>query len=130
MIGLADAEAIAASARHLLAERRKYERLSEKGCKGDLTPKQVQKSNADLNWAAMAISKAEAAFHAACVDGGIADLREPSAYAQREFRPSGWHCFPYTPPQPRALNDGAHPPVVQDMINMIGLARNAGKEAA
>lgn len=105
MIDLSDAEAISAAAKRLLAERKSYERLSEKARRDDLTSKQAQKANADLNWQAMAVIKAEDALHAACVDGDIADLREASAYAERELRPSGWHRYAYTPPQPRALSN-------------------------
>lgn len=104
MIDLADAQAILEAAKHLVAERKSYERISDRA-RGDLSPKQAQKANADLNWQAMAVIKAEDRLHAACVDGGAADLRSVDAYAPRELRPSGWHTYSYTPPQPRSYRE-------------------------
>lgn len=99
---VADCEVIARIAKDLLAERKKYERISERrhNCH---TPKQHQKLAADLNWQAMHLVKLETQLHVACVDAGIADLREPSHYAERHFHPSGWHHYTWTPPQPKGL---------------------------
>ena len=102
MIHVADIQCVSDLAKRYLVERRKYERLSEKSHTA-ATPKQNQKANVDLNWQAMELSKIEAALHAACVDADLADLREPSAYDDREFRPSGWHIYNFSPPKPRSL---------------------------
>lgn len=102
MIDLSDIERIVAVSKLLLSERKKYARTSERWT-GDVSPKQAQKLNADLNWQAMAIIKLEAELHAACVDGGVADLREPESYADRELRPSGWHRYHWSPTKPKSL---------------------------
>lgn len=102
MIDLADIQRVADLAKSYLAERKKYERLSEK-CFGELTPRQAQKASADLNWQAMALEKIEMSLHTACVDAGLADIRDASAYRERTFRPSGWHTYNFEPPKPREL---------------------------
>lgn len=102
MIDLADIQRVSDLAKRYLADRKKYERIIDRS-HAAASPKQSQKSSADLSWAAMDLIKQEAALHAACVDAGIADLREPAAYAPREFRPSGWHVYSFDPPKPRAL---------------------------
>jgi hypothetical protein len=106
MIDLDDIQRVADLAKSYLAERKRFERMSDRARQAG-TPKQAQKTSTDLNWQAMGLSKIEAALHAACVDAGLADLREASAYAQREFRPSGWHVYPFTPPRPRSFEEVA-----------------------
>lgn len=101
-----DCERIASLAKNLLAERKKYERRSN-ARHDELSSKQAQKLNVDLNWAAMEIDKIERQLHVACVDAGIADLREPSHYTERHYHPSGWHHYTWTPPQPAALTRDA-----------------------
>lgn len=103
MIDTNDIQRVADLAKSYLAERKKFERMSDKSC-GEMTPKQRQKSNADMNWQAMGLDKLEASLHAACVDAGIADLRDAETYAQRIFRPSGWHTYPFDPPKPRCFS--------------------------
>lgn len=95
-------EAVVSLAKNLLAERKKYERISTRAHTAE-TPKQHQKANADLNWQAMAMLKLETQLHVACVDAGLADLRDASHYAEKHFYPSGWHHYVWTPPQPKAL---------------------------
>jgi hypothetical protein len=102
VIDLADIQRLSDLAKSYLADRKRYERMLDKSSALQ-APKQAQKSSTDLSWLAMAMSKTEAALHAACVDAGVADLREPTAYADREFRPSGWHTYNFSPPKPRAL---------------------------
>ena len=102
MIDLDQIEAVATFAKSLLSERKKYERISERS-HGELTPKQHQKANADLNWQAMAMLKIEMQLHVACVDAGLADLRQTDHYGEKHFHPSGWHHYVWTPPQPKAL---------------------------
>ena len=105
MIDLADAQAILEAAKSLVAERKSYERISDRACSDTLSSKQAQKANADLNWQALAVIKAEDRLHAACVNGDVADLRPSEAYAPRELRPSGWHTYSYTPPRPRSYSE-------------------------
>lgn len=97
---------ILALAKRLHAEGVKFERraASRDRCH---TPKQHQKLEADLNWAAMEMIKIEVQFHVACVDAGIADLRPPAHYAERDFHPSGWHHYKWTPPLPEIMKERA-----------------------
>jgi hypothetical protein len=89
-------------AKSYLAERKRYARISERRLQ-DQTPKQAQKLDADLNWAAMDLLKIEANLHVACVNAGLADLREAGHYAEREFNPSAWHRYRWTPNQPERM---------------------------
>jgi hypothetical protein len=100
VIDLADIQRVHDLAKRYLADRKKYERLIDRSHAAD-TPKQSQKAGTDLSWAAMDLIKQEAALHAACVDAGLADLRNSDAYAMRELRPSGWHVYAFDPPKPR-----------------------------
>lgn len=102
MIDTADIQRVVDLAKSYLAERKKFERMSDRS-HDTTTPKQAQKSNADMNWQAMALCKIEAGLHAACVDAGLADVRNASEYDERVFRPSGWHEYRFDPPKPRAL---------------------------
>lgn len=102
MIDLADIQRVADLAKSYLAERKRYDRISERAFAAQ-SPKQSQKAAADLNWQAMGMIKLEAALHAACVDAGVADLREAEAYQEQILRPSGWHTYPFEPPKPRSL---------------------------
>lgn len=97
-----DCERILAIAKRLVSERRKYDKRSD-GRDRATTPKQISKLNVDLNWAAMEICKIEVELHVACVDAGLAELREPLHYAERHFHPSGWHHYTWTPPQQRNM---------------------------
>lgn len=97
-----DCERIASIAKRLLAERRQYERRAA-GRDKAITPKQITRLNTDLNWQAMEIVKVEHELHVACVDAGLADLREASHYGPRDFHPSGWHHYRWEPVKPRAL---------------------------
>lgn len=108
MIDIADIQRVADLAKSYLVERKKYDRLSERAFSAS-TPRQSQKANVDLNWQAMAMSKIEASLHAACVDAGVADLRDAEAYGQQIFRPSGWHTYPFDPPKPRILTEQVQP---------------------
>ena len=70
---------------------------------GELSPKQCQKLKADLNWAAMELTKIEKNLHVACVDAGLADLRDPRHYETQDFHPWGWHHYRWQCNQPKAL---------------------------
>lgn len=104
MIDLADIERVVALSKSYLTERKKYERLSEKALIGGMSSKQAQKASTDLNWQAMALEKIEAELHTACVDAGVADLRDERHYGERIFRPSGWHEYNFTPTKPRCFS--------------------------
>jgi hypothetical protein len=102
MIDIADAKRVAEIAIRLRSAIQRFDKRREAWDR-DPSPKQAQKLNADLNWAGMDIDKIERELHVACVDAGIADLRDASHYDTRDYRPSGWHHYQWTPPQPRSL---------------------------
>ena len=104
MIDIKDIEAIVASSKAYLADRKRYEKMSARG--GDyssMTQKAIQKLNADLGWAAMDLIKKEAQLHTDCVNAGLADMRDERHYSTRELHPSAWHKYNYTPPLPRCM---------------------------
>ena len=104
MINLLDIERVVFLATSYRKQRKDFARLSDKST-GDMTPKQREKSNADLAWAAMAMVRLEATLHAACVDAGLADLRDAGAYAPRALRGTGHHQLSFEPDLPRAFSD-------------------------
>lgn len=106
MIDLLDIERVFLLATSYRKHRKDFARLSDKSC-GEMTPKQREKSNADMAWAAMALIRTEASLHAACVDAGLADLRDESAYAERDLRGTGHHRLPFQPDRPRAYSRDA-----------------------
>lgn len=99
---LADAERLHEITKRLLAEQRKYERIQSRDTR-DATPKQRAKHTNDLNYQAHAIVRIEAELHAACVDASIADLRSPEEYAERDWKPTGFHHYRWTPARPSSL---------------------------
>lgn len=101
MIPLEDIERLYEAVKALRDERRKAERISKRAFAAE--GRQRQKASVDLNWQAMHVERLTAAAHAAAVDAGIADLRDPSYYADRVSRPSAWHDYRWTPALPRAL---------------------------
>lgn len=99
---LEDVERLAEAVKRLLTERRKMAKLGDKCLRDGLSSKQAQKASTDLNWQAMGVAKVEAEVHAAAVDCGLADLREPEHYATRDLNPSPRHRYRWTPPRPRS----------------------------
>jgi len=103
MMRFEDCERLAALARRLLAERKRYNRMRDRALSDSISRTARQKLEADLNWAAMEIEKMEITLHVACVDAGLADRREPQHYEQRYFRPSSFHTYTWQPPLPRSM---------------------------
>lgn len=97
---LLDLDRLFDAVKTLRSEARKMAKLSEKARSAGLG-KPSQKASTALNWQAMAVIKAEATAHAAAVDCGIADRREPEHYATRDLHPSGFHQYRWNPPRPR-----------------------------
>lgn len=105
MIDIVDIEAVLSTTKHYLAERKRYAKICEHSNQDytQISPKQVQKINADLGWAAMELVKIEAQLHADCVNAGVADLRGLDHYEDGELRPSAWHRYKFVKPIPRIL---------------------------
>lgn len=105
MLALDEIARILALAKSYQADRKRYARISERRMAGELSPKQCGKLEADLNWAAMDLAKIEKNLHVACVDAGLADLRDPRHYETQEFNPSAWHRYPWKCTTPKAMEE-------------------------
>jgi len=97
---LDDVEALFAVVKNLRDERRKMARLSDKAFHAD-TPKARSKSTVDLNWQAFHVVRLEHAVHAAAVNCGLADRREPSRYEPYSVKLTGFHEYQMVPTKPR-----------------------------
>jgi hypothetical protein len=102
---LKDVEALFDAVKHLRDERRKMERLSEKAMKADAGPA-YQKAVTNLNWQAHHVVRLEHTAHAAAVDCGLADLREPDHYRPYTVKLTGFHEYEVKPCLPLQLSKG------------------------
>ena len=100
---LEDLDELKEISKRLVKEKRTMDRLCSASGRTDLTPKQVEKANADANWQGMELSKLEHEAHAIAVNCGIADRLAPECYESVEFHPSPFHTFTYQPRKPRSL---------------------------
>lgn len=99
---LDDVERLFNAVKNLRDERRKMQKLSDKGLHAE-GPKASQKANVDLNWQAFHVNKIEHAVHAAAVDCGFADLRSPEHYRSYSVKLTGFHEYEVNPDKPRDL---------------------------
>ncbi len=65
----------------------------------ELTPKQAQKRNTDLNWIGMEQIKRRHNLHSYAVELGIADNKGNDGYEKIELT-DGWHRFNFQPRKP------------------------------
>lgn len=105
MSTLETAERVFAAAKQLRDEHRKFQRIKDRYPHSG-TPKQKQKAATDLDWQAHHIVKIEHALHAACVDAGLADAREPEHYRPYTVKLTGFHEYEVVPPVPASLATG------------------------
>lgn len=103
---LEDIEALFAAVKNLRDERRKMARLSERAMSA-AQGKSSQKANVDLNWQAFHVNKIEHAAHAAAVDCGIADARDPEHYRPYSVNLTGFHVYEVVPQKPRGFTERA-----------------------
>lgn len=97
-----DVERLFAAVKLLHAERKKMERMSEKARTAPLG-KASQKASTDLTWQAFHVNKLEHRVHAAAVDCGLAEPREPDAYKPYSVKLSGFHEYEVVPDRPRGM---------------------------
>lgn len=95
-----DVERLFDAVKNLRDERRKMQKLSDKALAAE-GPKASQKANVDLNWQAFHINRIEHAVHAAAVDCGFADLRDPGHYQTYSVKLTGFHEYEVVPAKPR-----------------------------
>jgi len=100
---LEDVEALFEAVKLLRTERRKMAKLSERARNADHS--KAQKTTVDLNWQAFHVNRLEHAAHAAAVNCGLANLREPADYRPYSVKLTGFHEYEVVPPKPRALID-------------------------
>lgn len=103
---LADVERLFDAVKSLRDERRKMEKLSDKAFHAQ-GPKAQQKASVDLNWQAFHVNRLEHVVHAAAVDCGLADAREPQHYRPYSVKLTGFHEYEVVPPKPRDLSERA-----------------------
>ena len=103
---LEDIETLFAAVKNLRDGRRKMAKLSERAFSAEGV-KARQKSTVDLNWQAFHVNRLEHVAHAAAVDCGLADLREPSHYEPYSVKLTGFHEYEVVPPKPRDLKSRA-----------------------
>ena len=103
---LEDIERLFDAVKNLRDERRKMAKLSDKALHANGT-KASQKANVDLNWQAFHVNRLEHAAHAAAVDCGLADMREPNHYQPYSVKLTGFHEYEVVPPKPRDLTERA-----------------------
>jgi hypothetical protein len=101
---LDDIERLFDAVKNLRDERRKMQKLSDRALAAE-GPKASQKANVDLNWQAFHVNRLEHAAHAAAVDCGLADLREPSHYRTYSVKLTGFHEYEVVPPKPRSMTE-------------------------
>ena len=103
---LDDVENLFNAVKNLRDERRKMQKLSDKALAAE-GPKASQKANVDLNWQAFHVNRLEHTVHAAAVDCGLADLREPEHYRPYSVKLTGFHEYEVVPQKPRDLPERA-----------------------
>ena len=95
-----DVEMLFQKVRLLRAERIKMEKLSHKALHAP-AGKASRKASVDLNLQAFHVVRLEHEVHAAAVDAGIADAREPEHYEPYSVRLSGFHEYEVIPRKPK-----------------------------
>lgn len=101
-----DVERLFDAVKNLRDERRKMQKLSDKALAAEC-PRASQKANVDLNWQAFHVNRLEHVVHAAAVDCGVADVREPEHYRPYSVKLTGFHEYEVVPPKPRDLSERA-----------------------
>lgn len=101
-----DLQRLQSHIKSLIAMRKRLEKLSGKEY-SQMTERAIQKNSADLSWLGMDIDKAEREAHAAAVDCGIADPRDPERYSEVDYRPSSFHHYRHKPTKPRCIAEAA-----------------------
>lgn len=98
---VSEVQAIIEKAKSLEAAIKKYETKRERAGEADL--QRASKYAADLATDSHHLEMLEAALHAACVDAGVADARDPSEYAERSWWLSAMHEQRWKPATPKKL---------------------------
>lgn len=99
---LEDVERLFGFVKQLRDERRKMQKLSDRALHAE-GPKASQRANVDLNWQAFHVNKIEHSVHAAAVDCGLADARDPEHYRPYSVKLTGFHEYEVVPAKPRSL---------------------------
>lgn len=103
MITLEKIDACMDALKTLKASRKKYDKISEKlgqSAPGELSVKQCQKLNADINWLAMEIDKEEHFVHMAMVQAGLGCHFKDSYYGVIQYSTSAWHNYTFERKRP------------------------------
>ena len=90
-------------AKALKSAVKKYDLKREKAASASVHSSTWGKQDAGLAIDAHNLEVLESALHAACVDAGVADVRDPSEYEERSWWLSGFHEQRWKPSQPKRL---------------------------
>lgn len=94
-------EAVVKAAKDLDVALRRYQ--TKRNNAGLAPANRAEKVQAELAADAHHLEVLEAALHAACVDAGVADARDPSEYEERSWWRSAWHEQRWKPATPKKL---------------------------
>ena len=81
---------------------KKLEKLHSKR-QNDLSPKQIEKLNVEMDWQCVHIRKMEDWIHKIVVDIGICDPFDEKEYAPTVLYPTAWHEEHYQRPIPERI---------------------------
>jgi hypothetical protein len=98
---LPEVKTIIEKAKLLETSLKKYAAKRERA--GAMSADKSAKVAAELATDCHHIEVLEAALHAACVDAGVADARDPSEYEERTWWLSAWHEQRWKPASPKKL---------------------------
>lgn len=96
-----EVQSVIDKAKLLQAALKKYETKRERA--GSAASDKSAKIAAELATDCHHLEVLEASLHAACVDAGIADARDPSEYEERSWWLSAWHEQKWRPEAPKRL---------------------------
>lgn len=98
---VSEIEAVVKAAKDLGVALRRYH--TKRNNAGLAPPSRAEKVQAELATDAHHLEVLEAALHAACVDAGVADARDPSEYEERSWWLSEFHEQRWKPATPKKL---------------------------
>ena len=98
---VSEIEAVVKAAKDLDVALRRYQ--TKRNNAGMAPASKAEKVQADLATDAHHLDVLESALHAACVDAGVADARDPSEYEERSWWLSQFHEQRWKPATPKKL---------------------------
>lgn len=106
-IDLYDLDVFLKAGKELKSARASFEKKSEKARDVDLSmsPRAIGKATADMHYEGMNVTRHWDNLHAAAVNLGLCEAKEPEFYREKTMNWSGAHKNAYWPKKPRCMND-------------------------